>query len=104
MWWDRRKRHTVSFKVDEYELGIIKDTAEEFGESKGEAVRRALWATRILFDPKLLLRDAVRELDWDKPLADILKPIPELSAQIGLELAMWRKAQGGPVPAKEVTR
>ena len=93
MWIDRRKRHSITFKVDSYELQIIKDIAEALGESRGEAVRRALWVFRILYDKDLLLKDAVKEVDPNKALCDILKPIPELSAQLGLDIKIWRASQ-----------
>jgi len=97
LWADRRKRHTVTFKVDDYERQIIKDIAEAFGVSMGEAVRRALWVFRVLYDQNLLVKDALKpsvfeeENIGDKPLFEILKPVPELSAALGLELKLWRR-------------
>jgi len=92
VWLDRRKRHTITFKVDPYELQIIKDIAEANKVSIGEAIRRALWVFRILYSDDLLLKDAlVSNLDLNKPLYCALKPIPELSHIIGLEFKLWKK-------------
>jgi hypothetical protein len=96
MWLDRRKRNTVTFKVDDVELEIIKDIAEAFDVPLGEAVRRAIWVFRVLYDKDLTLDQALipsanNEYLGDKALCDVLKPIPELSALLGLELKVWRR-------------
>jgi hypothetical protein len=95
MWADRRKRHTVVFKVDDYELQIIEDIMKANEVSKGEAIRRALWVFRILYADDLTVRDALAEpFDPDGPLHAALKPIPELSHHLGLEFKLWRKQSG----------
>lgn len=93
MWVDRRKKYTVTFKVDEYEYEIINDIARAFNESKGEAIRRALWVSRVLYDPNLLVKDALYMYDPNKPLCDVLKPIPELIHILGIEINLWRRQQ-----------
>ena len=95
MWLDRRKRHSVSFKVDDIELQIIEDIAKELGVPRGEAIRRALWVYRILYSEDLTVRDALYDtFDPDGPLSKALKPIPELAYLLGIELKLWRKQQG----------
>jgi len=96
VWSERKKRHTVTLKVDDYEYEIIKDIAESFESTKGEAVRRALWVFRVLYDRNLRVKDALKPSAFegdigDKALFEILKPIPELSAVLGLELKRWRR-------------
>jgi hypothetical protein len=96
LWLDRRKRRTVTIKVDDTEYEIIKDIADALGVPLGEAVRRAIWVFRILYDKDLTLDDALipsenNEYLGNRPLSDVLKPIPELSALLGLELKIWRK-------------
>lgn len=92
LWWNRRKKHTITFKVDEYEMMIVDELSKEFKEDRSEVVRRALWTIRILYDPALCLKDALIEQDLDKPLCDVLKPLPELAHQLGLEIKLWRKS------------
>jgi len=102
MWLDRRKRHRVTFKVDDIELQIIKDMAEALGVPKGEAIRRALWVYRILYSENLTVRDALYDtFDPDAPLSKALKPIPVLAHLLNLELRLWRKQQGGETEGKE---
>jgi len=92
MWADRRKRHTVTFKVDDYEMQIIEGIAKDIGDTKGEAIRRALWVYRILYSPRLILKDALKEnFDLDKPLCENLKPIPVLTSILKLDLELWRE-------------
>ena len=91
MWIDRRKKHTATVRLDEYELTLLKSMADSLDISMGEMLRRALLTTRILLDPDLPLGEMVKEKNWDKPLVDIVKPFPELSAKIGLELKLWEK-------------
>lgn len=94
MWLDRRKRHSVTFKVDDVEYQIIKDIAEAFGVPMGEAVRRALWVFRVLYAEDLTVRDALYDtFDPDAPLSKALKPIPELSHLLNLEIRTWRRQQ-----------
>jgi hypothetical protein len=93
-WIDRRKRHRITFCVDDVELEIIKEMAEAFEVPVGEAIRRAIWAFYILYDPELKVKDALREgYDPEGPLADALKPIPELAYILGIELKIWRRQQ-----------
>lgn len=95
MFLDRRKKHSVTFKVDDVELQMIRDIAEALEVPLGEAVRRAIWAFCILYDDKLSVRDALHEtFDPDAPLAHALKPIPELAHILEVELKLWRKQQG----------
>lgn len=91
MWVDKRKQKTFPLRLNEYEDWLIENLAEIFSTSKAEAVRRAIWSVRILFEPTLNLEDLVREKDWTKPLADLLKPFPELSKIISLEYSLWKK-------------
>lgn len=96
MWLDRRKRHSLTFKVDDIELQIVKDMSEALDVPKGEAIRRALWVYRILYSQDLTVKDALYEtFDPDAPLSKALKPIPELSHLLGLEFKLWRKQQSG---------
>jgi hypothetical protein len=95
VWIDRRKRHSITFKVDDIELQMIKDIAEALEVPIGEAVRRALWAFVILYDDNLKAKDALQEgVSADAPLAHVLKPIPELAHILGIELKIWRRQQG----------
>lgn len=92
MWIDRRKKHTVTFKVDDYEMQIIRDIMESNDIQMGEAIRRALWVYRVLYANNLKFKDAIREdANLDEPLATALKSIPELSHIIGLELELWKR-------------
>jgi len=94
VWLDRRKRRSVTFKVDEIEYQIIQDIAEALDVPLGEAIRRAIWVFRILYDKDLTVRDALLDtFDPDGPLYKALKPIPELSYALGLELNLWRRQQ-----------
>jgi hypothetical protein len=80
--------------VDDVELQIIKDIAEALEVPMGEAIRRALWTFAILYDPELKAKDALREgYDPEAPLAEALKPIPELAYILGIELRIWRRQQ-----------
>jgi hypothetical protein len=92
MWLDRRKRRSITFKVDDIEFQMIKDIAEALEVPLGEAVRRALWAFCILYDENLKVRDALKEsFDVDAPLAHALKPVPELAHILGIELKIWKR-------------
>jgi len=92
MWLERRKIHNVSVRLDDYELAIVEDIARQLGIDKSEAIRRALWVYRILYDDNLKLKDAlVRYPDPDDPLWKTLKPIPELAHIIGIEVKIYRK-------------
>lgn len=96
---DRRKKHSITFKVDEVELQMVKDIAAALEVPLGEAVRRAIWSFCILYDDKLTVREALHEsFDPDAPLAHALKPIPELAYILGVEIRLWRKQQGGNNP------
>ena len=90
MWIDRRKKHYVPLKLDEYELMIVDMVAEEQGVSRGEAIRRLIWTSRILLDPDLKLGDMVKEKNWNKSLVDLIKPLPELASLANVELKLWR--------------
>lgn len=90
MFADRRKRHTMTFKVDDYEREIIKDISTTIGDKKGEAIRRALWIYYVLYNPRLLLKQALKEdFDLEKPLHENLKPIPILSHILKLDIKLW---------------
>jgi len=94
MWLDRRKRHSITFKVDDVERLMVKDIADALEVPMGEAVRRALWAFVILYDDNLSARDALREsFDPDAPLAHAVRPIPELAHVLGIEIKLWRRQQ-----------
>jgi hypothetical protein len=90
MWIDKRRRVAITIKVNMYEKYLIESLKEIFGCDASEAVRRAIWSVRILFDPDLKLRDIVKELDWDKPLSDLIKPFPELEHIVDLEYTLWK--------------
>jgi hypothetical protein len=92
MWVDRRKKHLVTFKVDEIELQIIKDMAEAMEIDESEAIRRALWVFRVLYDNTLRAVDALNlPIPENQPLYEALKPIPELANHLGIEIKAWRK-------------
>jgi len=91
MWIDKRKKKTIAFKVNLYEEFLIESLKETFNCDTSEAIRRAIWSARILFDPTLKLKDIVKEKDWEKPLCDIIKPFPELEHMVDLEYSLWKK-------------
>jgi len=91
MWMDKRKKETIAFKVNLYEKYLIESLREIFGCDTSEAIRRAIWSTRILFDPGLKLKDMVKEQDWEKPLCDLIKPFPELEHIVDLEYSLWKR-------------
>jgi len=94
MWLDRRKRRTVTFKVDEIELQIIKDIASTLEIDESEAIRRALWVFRVLYDNQLKVTDAIELPVPDNiSLGEALRPIPELANHLGIEIKAWRKQQ-----------
>ena len=96
MWIDRRKRHSITVRLDEIELGIVKDIADALEVPLGEALRRAIWVFTILYDDNLKAKDALKEnFDPNAPLADALRPIPELAHILRVELRIWRKQQLG---------
>ena len=85
MWADRRKKHMLCVRLDDLEELIVEEIAEALKVDKSEALRRTLWAFRILFDPELKLKDAlVDDIDPDKPLFENLRPFPELAHRIGI--------------------
>lgn len=92
MWADRRKRYTLVTKLDSFENEMVREMAEALGGSKGEAVRRAIWVNYILFSPDLKLRDALKEnLNPGGPFHKALRPIPELSHILGIDVKLWRR-------------
>jgi hypothetical protein len=91
MWIDRKKKHNVNVKLDDYENELLKDYQKESGKSKSEIFRNALWTIRILYDSNLKLKDAVKEIDPEKPLCEILLPIPVISNKINLEFQLWQQ-------------
>lgn len=95
MWADRRKLHAITFKVDEIELQIINDMADSLGVDKSEAIRRAILSLFIISDPRLKVGDALKlPLPDNSSLWDALKPFPELSNHLGIELRAWRRKTG----------
>jgi len=94
-WFDKRKRHLVGVKLDEEQKFMLETMAKEMGISEGEMIRRAILTTRVLYDPGLTIDKALRrDLDegkgyGDTPLSDILKPIPQLAAEVGLSIKLW---------------
>ncbi len=88
---DKRRQKTINFRVSEYEGWLIENLAEIFDTSKAEAIRRAIWSVRVLFEPSLKLEELVKEKNWNKSLADLLKPFPELAEMIKLEYSLWKK-------------
>lgn len=92
MWIDRRKRHHITLRLDDYEMTIVEDIAKSLNIDNSEAIRRALWVYRILYDNDLKLKDAlIPNFDPNKPLWANLKPIPELAHIVGLEVKIYRK-------------
>jgi len=91
MWIDRRRKDTVALRVNQFEKYLIQSLEEIFNCDASEAIRRAIWSTRILFDPTLKLKDLVKEQDWEKPLCDLIKPFPELEHIVDLEYSLWKK-------------
>jgi len=95
MWLDRRKLHSITFKVDEIELQIIKDMAQNLEVDESEAIRRAIWSLVILSDPKLKVGDAIKlPVPDDSCLWDALRPFPELANHLGIELRAWKRKTG----------
>jgi len=88
---DKRKKETIAFKVNLYEKFLIESLKETFNCDMSEAIRRAIWSTRILFDPTLKLKDIVKEQNWEKPLCDLIKPFPELEHMVDLEYSLWKR-------------
>lgn len=94
MFANRRKHHTMTFKVDDYEREIIKDISTMINDKKGEAIRRALWIYYVLYNPRLLLKQALKEeFDLEKPLHENLKPIPILAHTLKLDIELWEATQ-----------
>lgn len=94
MFADRRKQHTKTFKVDDYEKEIIEQIAKEINDKKGEAIRRSLWVYYVLYNPRLLLKHALKEdFDLEKPLYENLKPIPILAHTLKLDIELWEATQ-----------
>jgi hypothetical protein len=92
MWVDRRKKYSITFKVDDYEKQIIEDIMKANNVSMGEAIRRALWVFRVLYSEDLKVKDALYDnVSIDAPLYEALKPLPELCHILGLEFKLWRK-------------
>ena len=89
-WLDRRKKYTITFRVTFEELLLLEQLRQLFNESRTMAIIRALWAIRILYDPNLKLKDAVKEIDPDKPLGELLKPLPELASIINIHKSLWQ--------------
>lgn len=91
MWPDGRKRRTVTFKVNEMELWMIKDMAENLGVDESEAIRRAIYAHFVLYDPKLKASDALKlPVPDNATLAEALRPIFELYYHLGIPLRLYR--------------
>lgn len=94
-WYDRRKKYLVGVKLDAQELFALERRAKEIGISKPELLRRMMWTATVLYDPKLTMNRAflpdLAELDGDTPLADVLRPIPELASIIGIEHRIWKE-------------
>lgn len=93
LWYDRRKKHPITVRLDDVEYAIINEIADALGVDKSEAIRRCIWAVRILMDANLKLKDAlVDNPDPEAPLIDNLRPIPELGYKIGIELRYLRRS------------
>lgn len=90
--FDRRKKHIITVRLDEFELSMVEDMADQLGVDMSEAIRRSLYVYRVLYDRNLKVKDAIIPFpDPDQPLYEVLKPIPELAHKIGLELKMYRR-------------
>jgi len=95
LWFDRRKKHHITIRLDDYELSIVDDISTQLNIDRSEAIRRALYVYRILYDENLKVKDALIPFpDPDMPLYKALKPIPILAHIIGLELKMMRNKVG----------
>lgn len=93
MWYDRRKKHPITVRLDDVEYAIISEIADALKVDKSEAIRRCIWTVRILFDPDLKLKDAlIDNPDFEASLVDNLRPIPELGYKIGIELKYLRRS------------
>jgi len=93
LWFDRRRKKTVTVRISWVEEMIINELMQIFNEPKSMVITRALWTVRILYDPNLKLKDALTTLNPETPLSEALKPIPELAHILGVELKIWRKQQ-----------
>lgn len=76
-------------------MSIVDDIARQLGVDRSEAIRRALYVYRVLYDENLTLKNALVPFpDPEMPLYKALKPIPVLAHIIGLELKMLRNKVG----------
>lgn len=80
----------MNFRVSEAELSEIKRISEQWGTPCSEVWRRLLTTVKVLYDSDLTLSDALAPSRWsfrlvkqinklgDKPLHEVMRPIPEL--------------------------
>jgi hypothetical protein len=89
-----RKNRRIVIRMSDEMVNHIELLAELSGVSKSEIVRYAIIFTRVLHDPSLTLRDALKEFVIDMlkkypdaalsiPLIDALKPLRKLIEAIG---------------------
>jgi len=75
------KNHTLTVRLNDIEFNGISEVSEKMGISKSEVVRRMFWTVRVLFSDKVLLKEAllnIDDIDSDMPLSAALRNIPEL--------------------------
>jgi len=77
-----KKDVVMTIRVPKEIYQDIELLSETLGISKSEVWRRMYWTVKILFDPKLKMSDALISNRYtklrNKPLAEVLKPLPEL--------------------------
>jgi len=75
------KNHTLTVRLNDIEFNGISEVSKKMGISKSEVVRRMFWTVRVLFSDKVILKEAllnIDDIDSDKPLSAALRNIPEL--------------------------
>jgi hypothetical protein len=89
-----KKTRRLVIRLSEEMMNSIELLAELSGTSKSEVVRYAIVFTRVLHDPSLKLRDALKSFIVDLlkkypdvalgvPLIDAIKPLKELVEIVG---------------------
>ena len=88
-----KKLHRATIRLDNGLHMTISTLAELADVSKSEVIRQAILFSRVIHDPSLRLRDALKEsavellrrdpeLVLDMPLIDVLKPLRKLVEQV----------------------
>lgn len=86
---DRRKNHTISLRINDFELYLVEQLAESLESDKSQAIRFSIWLMNVLFDRDL--GDIVQEKRWDRNISEVIKPVPVLAKQSALEMEFWEK-------------